>query len=155
MLWRSESTDALFEHEGTGVHVLFTGRITLKGALGEVTEISAKGSLAPYSEQVKRAMAAGLLVHTARMRLTWGERVFELSLDAEHLDVKGAKLPELMTEEEDDRDQERLQLSDLLGRPGGRLHPVLPRRAGDQGLEEEDGAGDARLDGRGGIVWAR
>ena len=115
MLWRSEATDALFEHEGTGVHVLFTGRITLKGALGEVTELSAKGSLAPYSVQVKRAMTAGLLVHTARLRLTWGERVFELSLDAEHLDVKGAKLPELMTEEEDDRDQERLQLCDQLG----------------------------------------
>lgn len=115
MLWRSESTEPLFEHDGTPIHVHFAGRITLKGALGEVTELSAKGALAPYSDQVKRALAAGLLVHNARLNLTAGERSFELSLDAEHLDVKAAKLPELMTEEEDDREQERLSLTDLLG----------------------------------------
>ncbi len=115
MLWRSESTEPLFEHGETPVHVHFAGRITLKGALGEVTELSAKGTLAPYSDQVKRALAAGLLVHNARLNLTAGERSFEVSLDAEHLDVKAAKLPELMTEEEDDREQERLSLSDLLG----------------------------------------
>src|SRR5690606_1523198 len=115
MLWRSESTDPLFTHQDTPVHVNYAGRITLRRALGEITELSAKGALAPYSAQVKRALASGLLVHTARLTFTVGGRSFEVSLDAEHLDVKSAKLPELMTEEEDDREQERLHLADELG----------------------------------------
>jgi hypothetical protein len=65
---------------------------------------------------VKRALASGLLVHQARLRLTHGERSFEVTLDAEHLDVRAAKLPELLTEAEDDRAAERLDLCDELGR---------------------------------------
>jgi hypothetical protein len=63
---------------------------------------------------VRRALDAGLLVHQARLRLTHGEQVFEATLDAEFLDVRAAKLPELLTEEEDDRLIERLALSEQL-----------------------------------------
>ncbi len=116
LLWRSESGDALVEVDGTGVVVLFTGRVVLRGLAGDVTEVAARGAAAPYAAQVKRALASGLLVHQARLRLTHGERSWEVTLDAEHLDVRAAKLPELLTEAEDDRAAERLDLCEELGR---------------------------------------
>ncbi len=115
LLWRSESGDPLVEVDGAGVIVLFTGKILLRGLAGDVTELAARGAAAPYAAQVKRALASGLLVHQARLRLTHGERAFEVTLDAEHLDLRGAKLPELLTEDEDDRAAERLDLCEQLG----------------------------------------
>lgn len=114
LLWRSESGDALCDFEGTGVIPLFTGKIVLRGITGDVNELSARGSLAPYSEEVRHALDNGLLVHAARVRLTHGEKVYEVTLDAEFLDIRAAKLPELMSEEEDDQLTERLYLTEQL-----------------------------------------
>lgn len=116
LLWKSEPGDPLVTFEGEGLVVLFAGRVVLRGLHGEVSELSAKGALAPYSEQVRRALDAGLLLHSARLGFTVGERNWEASLDAEFLDVRSAKLPELLTEEEDDRISERLDLADQLSR---------------------------------------
>ena len=120
LLWRSESGDPLVEVEGAGVVVLFTGRITLRGLAGDVIELTARGAQAPYAAQVRRALAAGLLVHQGRLRFTHGEgdgeKVYEATLDAEHLDVRAAKLPELVAEEDDDRVLERLFLAGQLSR---------------------------------------
>ena len=131
LLWRSESGDPLVELEGAGLVALFTGRVLLRGVAGDVTEVAARGAAAPYAAQVKRALASGLLVHQARLRLTHGERSWEVTLDAEHLDVRAAKLPELLTEAEDDRAAERLDLCDRLGRLVDALvEAVLAERAG-------------------------
>ncbi len=116
LLWRSEAGDPLVEVDGAGVVVLFAGKVLLRGVAGDVTEVAARGAAAPYAAQIKRALATGLLVHQARLRLSHGERVFEATLDAEHLDVRAAKLPELLTEAEDDRAAERLDLCEQLGR---------------------------------------
>ncbi len=136
LLWRSESGDPLVEVEGEGVAVLFTGKVLLRGVAGDVTELGARGAAAPYAAQVKRALASGLLVHQARLRLTQGERAFEVTLDAEHLDVRAAKLPELLTEAEDDRAAERLDLCERLG-------------------AMVDALVAAFLEARGGKAWAR
>jgi hypothetical protein len=64
---------------------------------------------------VRRALASGLLAHQVRLRLTVGERAWEATLDAEFLDIRSARLPELLTEEEDDRAAERLALCEELG----------------------------------------
>jgi hypothetical protein len=116
LLWRSEAGDPLVEVDGAGLGVRFTGRVLLRGFAGHRAELSARGVAAPYAPQVRRALASGLLVHQARLRLTHGERSFEVTLDAEHLQVRSAKLPELLTEEEDDRAAERLDLCEQLGR---------------------------------------
>ncbi len=116
LLWRSEAGEPLVEVDGEGVVVLYTGKILLRGLAGDVTELSAKGAQAPYSAQVRRALDAGLLVHQARLRLTAGEQVYEVTLDAEFLDLKAARIPALLTEEEDDRLLERLELVARLGR---------------------------------------
>ena len=115
LLWRSEAGEPLCEVGGAGVVVLFTGKVLLRGLAGDVVELAARGDAAAYAPQVRRALASGLLVHQARLRLTMGERSFEVTLDAEFLDVRGAKLPELLTEEDDDRAAERLALCEELG----------------------------------------
>ncbi len=114
LLWRSESTEALARLDGEDVSVVFTGRLVLRGAFGDVTELVARGTQAPYSAQVKRALDAGLLVHQARLRIEHGEKSWEATLDAEHLDVRAAKLPDLIAEEDDERLLERLFLSQRL-----------------------------------------
>lgn len=114
LLWRSESGDPVTEFGKAGLTVLFLGRIVLRGVSGDVTELSARGAMAPYSEQVREALDRGLLVHQARMMLTHGEKAFEVSLDAEFLDIRAAKLPELMSEDDDARLSERLYLAEEL-----------------------------------------
>jgi hypothetical protein len=114
LLWRSESTEPITKLEREDVGVVFTGRLVLRGAFGDVTELVARGTQAPYSAQVKRALDAGLLVHQARLRIEHGEKAWEATLDAEHLDVRAAKLPDLIAEEDDERLLERLYLSQRL-----------------------------------------
>jgi hypothetical protein len=114
LLWRSESTEAIARLDGEDVVAVFTGRLVLRGAFGDVTELVARGTQAPYSAQVKRALDAGLLVHQARLRIEHGEKIYEATLDAEHLDVRAAKLPDLIAEEDDERLLERLFLSQRL-----------------------------------------
>jgi hypothetical protein len=114
LLFRSESGDPQCQYENEGVIPLFTGRIVLRGITGDVNELSARGSLAPYSEEVRHALDNGLLVHSARLRLTHGEKVYEVTVDAEFLDLRAGKLPELMSEEEDDQLTERLYLTEQL-----------------------------------------
>lgn len=114
LLWQSESGDPVMKFGEEEVVALFTGKVTLRGIHGDVHELSARGALAPYSLEVKHGLARGLLVHNARIRLTAGERSWEATLDAEFLDVRSAKLPALLSEEEDDKVTERLFLTDHL-----------------------------------------
>jgi hypothetical protein len=114
LLWRSESTAPVAELEGGPVSVVFTGRVVLRGVAGDVTELAARGALAPYAAEVRRAIAHGLLVHQARLRIEHADRAYEATIDAEFLDVRAAKLPELLTEAEDDRRLERLELAERL-----------------------------------------
>jgi hypothetical protein len=111
LLWKSESTEPLAQLDGKDIVVVFNGRLTLRAAAGDVTELVVKGVNAPYSKLVKGAIARGLLVHGAKVQLTWGEQVYDLSVDAEFFDVKSAKLPQLLQEEEAERLTERLELS--------------------------------------------
>lgn len=114
LLFRTESGDVLVEHEGEPVTAMFAGRIVLRGVAGETTELAAKGTMSPYSEVVRHAIARGLLVHSARLRIQRGEQSFEVGLDAEHLDFRAASLPAVLSEEDDDRLSERLYLAEQL-----------------------------------------
>ena len=111
LLWKSESTDALLELDDMPVNLVFNGKATLRAAAGDVTEAQVKGVTAPYSKLVKHALSKGLLVHTAKVQVTWGEQVYDFTLDAEFFDIRTAKLPALLQEEEDDKLTERLELA--------------------------------------------
>jgi hypothetical protein len=111
LLWKSESTEALLSLEKAPVSAVFNGKATLRAASGDITELNVKGVTAPYAKLVKRALAQGLLVHTAKIQLTWGEQVYDFTLDAEFFDIRSAKLPALLQEEEDEKLTERLELA--------------------------------------------
>jgi hypothetical protein len=111
LLWKSESTEALLTVEDQPVNVVFNGKLTLRAASGDVTEVQVKGVASPYAQLVKHALGKGLLVHTAKIQLTWGEQVYDYSLDAEFFDIRTAKLPALLQEEDDDKLTERLELA--------------------------------------------
>jgi hypothetical protein len=114
LLYKSRGGDTILEHDKEPLTALFNGRMILRGLAGEATEIAVKGTLSPYSELVRLAIDRGLLVHAGRVRLTHGEKVYEVTLDAEFLDFKAGQIPALMSEEEDDRISERLYLAEQL-----------------------------------------
>ena len=111
LLWKSESTEAVLTIDDQPVSVVFNGKLTLRAASGDLTEVQVKGVTAPYAKLVKRALSQGLLVHTAKVQLTWGEQVYDFTLDAEFFDIRSAKLPALLQDEEDDKLTERLELA--------------------------------------------
>lgn len=115
LLWRSDQGGALSDLDDQGIELLFVGRVILKGLSGSATELSAKGQLSAYSEVVKNAIHRGLLVHSGRLRITHGEAIYELSLDAEHFSFSSVDIPKLLTEDDDDPLAERLSLCLRLG----------------------------------------
>lgn len=110
LLWKSESTEAMLHLEKAPVSVVFNGKLTLRAASGDITELNVKGVAAPHAKLVKRALGQGLLVHTAKLQVTWGEQVYDFTVDAEFFDLRSAKLPALLQEEEDEL-TERLELA--------------------------------------------
>jgi hypothetical protein len=114
LLFRSEAAEPVLTFAGAPVSVLLCDRLVLRGIEGEIVETTVRGAQAPYAPLVRRALDRGLLVHQARLMLQHGEAEFQVTLDAEHFDLKSAKLPELTAEEEDDRLRERLALSEQL-----------------------------------------
>ncbi|MCA2980645.1 MAG: hypothetical protein INH41_14300 [Myxococcaceae bacterium] len=116
VLFASNDTRPIATLDDEPISVLFNGRLTLRAASGDVTEVTAKGVNAPYAGLIRQAADLGLLVHSARLSLTWQERVYEVTLDAEHFDVRAGKTPELLKEDESEKLAERLDHVATLGR---------------------------------------
>jgi hypothetical protein len=95
--------------------VVFTDKLGLRGITGEVVNETVRGAMSPYSPLVRRAIDRGLLAHEARLRVNHKGRVFEFTLSAETFDFKAVKLPELLSEEEDDALLETYTLAGELG----------------------------------------
>lgn len=150
LLWLSESGDPVLIHQNTSVTVLFTDALTLRGITGEIVEETVRGATAPYSSHIRGALDRGLLVHAARLRLQHGERVFQVTLDADRFVFRGGTLPALLSEEDDDRVCERLSLvEDLTTIVHRLLEAFLRVRGGQTWPEAVRGmkawmAGDAR-----------
>jgi len=114
LLWRSNQAESLAAVDNEPVSALFVGRIVLRGLAGEATELVVKGAMSPYSAIVRRALGDGLLVHVARLRIQHGDKIYEATVDAEQLAVRGAKIPKVLSEEDDDKITERLFLAERL-----------------------------------------
>lgn len=114
LLWKTNAAVGQITIDDEPVTVLLVGRIVLRGMAGEATELSVKGVMAPYSAIVRRALLDGLLVHVARLRFQHGEKTYEATVDAEHLAVRSAKIPKVLSEEDDDKLTERLFLAERL-----------------------------------------
>ena len=100
-------------------NIQFGGRLTLRTMAGLVTDMTVKGSSPAISPDLRYALAGGLAVKEADLRLVFldsqreedgEERVYLFGLAADGFDLKRVKVPALLTEEEDDRADERLAL---------------------------------------------
>jgi hypothetical protein len=116
VLFKSNDTNPIAVLDDEPITVLFSGRLTLRAASGDITEVAVKGVNAPYAQLIRQAADRGLLVHSARLALTWQERSYEVTLDAEHFDVRAGKSPELLKDDEDEQLIERLDHVAVLGR---------------------------------------
>ncbi|MEO1336464.1 MAG: hypothetical protein AAFV29_12515, partial [Myxococcota bacterium] len=120
VLWASHDGRVLCHLDEAEVTVLIVGKVVLRGLAGEATELAVKGHMSAYSRVVRFAIDEGLLVHSARLRLQWGEQVYEVTTDAEFLDVRGAAVPAVAPgddpDDEDDRLATRLTASEDAGR---------------------------------------
>lgn len=93
--------------------IQFGGRVLLRGVEGAVGEMALKGPAPGLSPEVRYALAGGLAVKEAELQLFFSgdeERSYLFSLAAEHFDLKRVQIPALLTEEDDDRADERLML---------------------------------------------
>ncbi|MEO1227570.1 MAG: hypothetical protein AAFZ18_01605 [Myxococcota bacterium] len=115
LLWRSNSTAPLTTFDGLDLHVIFVGPVVLQGLAGEATELRAKGYQSAYAEVVREALTRGLLVHRATLRLMLDEQVYEVTVEAEQSVLRSARLPQVLSEDDDEALAERLMLVDRLG----------------------------------------
>lgn len=116
ILFKSNDTNPIAVLDDEPIKVLFNGRLTLRAAAGDITEVAVKGVNAPYARLIRQAADLGLLVHSARLTITWQERSYDFTLDAEHFDVRAGKTPELMKDDDDEKLTERLDHVAALGR---------------------------------------
>ncbi|MBL8934527.1 MAG: hypothetical protein JNM69_08230 [Archangium sp.] len=116
ILFKSNDTNPIAVLDDEPIKVLFNGRLTLRAAAGDITEVAVKGVNAPYARLIRQAADLGLLVHSARLTITWEERSYDFTLDAEHFDVRAGKTPELMKDDDDEKLTERLDHVAALGR---------------------------------------
>jgi hypothetical protein len=90
--------------------IAFGGRLTLRSPAGMVTDMVLKGPAPVGSADLRYALAGGLAVKEAELRLEQGDRGWSFALAAENFDLKRVKLPALLDEENDDPGDERMQL---------------------------------------------
>jgi len=99
-------------------NIQFGGRLSLRTTTGFVTDMTVKGSSPGISPDLRYALAGGLAVKEAELRLVLEgatgpegeERAYVFGLAADGFDLKRVKIPALLTEEEDDRADERVAL---------------------------------------------
>lgn len=125
LLMKSESSEALCKVDDLPLKVVYAGKLTLRAAHGEVTEVTAKGVTAPYAAALRFAMQQKLLVHGARLHLNHGEQTFEVTLDAERFDLRAAKVPALL--DEGDEGEQLVERLEYVGRLGKLVDALLAK----------------------------
>jgi hypothetical protein len=113
LVWRADRGEAVFGEDDASFTLAFGGRARLVG-LGDVSDAVLKGRSPAHGIEARAAVGAGRTVREAELRATRGEREWRFALVADTLDLKGVKLPALLTEEEDDRFLERMSLLEEL-----------------------------------------
>jgi hypothetical protein len=115
LVFHAETDGGTFAGEGEvpDFSILFGGRLTLRSPNGLVTDMTLKGPSPAISADLRYALAGGLSVKAAELQVVLAgqeERAYQLTLSTEHFDLKSVKIPALLTEEEDDRVDERMTL---------------------------------------------
>jgi hypothetical protein len=112
LVYHADADGGAFSGEGdvADFTIGFGGRLTLRSPAGPVTDLIMKGASPSTSADLRYALAGGLAVKEAELVLEQGERAWSFSLAAEGFDLRRVQLPALLTDEDDDRADERLAL---------------------------------------------
>jgi hypothetical protein len=115
LVFHAETDGGTFAGDGDvpDFSILFGSRMTLRSPNGLVSDMTLKGPSPAISADVRYALAGGLSVKAAELHVVLAgqeERAYQLTLSTEHFDLKSVKIPALLTEEEDDRGDERMTL---------------------------------------------
>ena len=115
LVWHAETQGGTFAGEGDvpDFSIQFGGRLSLHAGDGAVSEMVLKGASPGVSPDIRYALAGGLAVKEAELQLFIAgdeERGYMFVLSAEYFDLKRVQIPTLLTEEDDDRADERLML---------------------------------------------
>ncbi len=115
LVWHAETQGGTFAGEGDvpDFSIQFGGRLSLHAGDGAVSDMVLKGASPGVSPDIRYALAGGLAVKEAELQLFVAgdeERGYMFVLSAEYFDLKRVQIPALLTEEDDDRADERLML---------------------------------------------
>ena len=110
LLFRVDLGEGVFGQGKESFQVAFLDRVRLGALAGEVTDATLKGRGAAHGVETRAAIGAGRTLREAELRITRGDREWRLTLCSDTLDLRGVKVPALLTEEEDDRFLERIAL---------------------------------------------
>jgi hypothetical protein len=112
LVFHAEVEGGSFDGEGdvAPFTIAFGGRLALRSPAGMITDVTMKGPSPVGSADLRYALAGGLAVKEADLRLEQEDRAYTFGLAAEHFDLKRVKLPALLAEEDEARADERLQL---------------------------------------------
>lgn len=114
LIWRVDRGEGEFAAPEGAFSVAFGGRVRLKAMAGDATDVAMRGPSPAHGIGARAGVGAGQTVREAEMRIARGEREWRFTLLADTFDLRGVKLPALLTEEEDDRFLERMALLDEL-----------------------------------------
>lgn len=102
------------DSEGVDAFRVIIGERAVLKALGDGRgEVTARGPATGQVADVRYAIAGGLTVRELDVLFERGDRIWQATVSAS-FDMKRVKLPELLSEEDDERATERLQLTDDL-----------------------------------------
>ena len=118
MMWiwyKSECFDSLLELEGHGgVEVWIDDRLTLEAYLAETERNSLKGGAPAHSPEAKTALRQGKRVSRAKLGIIKEGREWSMTLKTEGMDISSAKLPALLSREDEEQFYERMYLLEEL-----------------------------------------
>jgi len=114
LVWRADAGEGTFGARGEEFTIAFGGRARLGAPVGHATDLVLKGRSPAHGAEARAAIGSGHTLREAELRITRGEREWRFTLVAETLDLRGVKLPALLTEEDDDKFLERISLIEEL-----------------------------------------
>ncbi len=147
-LWyRSDLQEGLFAlGDAAPIELFLTDRIALAAAGQGAEKVSVKAEDPGLTPEARVALRQGKKVEKACIRIVRGQREWVANVAGDSLAVAGAKIPVLLTREEDEKLRERLALIDELdGMLSGLFRLFLDVRVGP-GWQAERAAMQAWLE---------
>lgn len=115
-LWfKVDCLNGLMEVKDHGqVEVVFDDALTLEAYMAETERQDFKGGAPAYTEEAKTGLRHGKRASKAKLRVVKEAREWTFTLKAENLEIASAKLPAVLSREDDERFYERMYLLEEL-----------------------------------------